>query len=223
MPRLRALPVALVTCALALTGCSNGGDTKKADSTPSPSASSTSSSPSPTESSSGSTTSPFPSNPPTSRKGPDFPHDRVEAASMHKAVLASSAAQSPDEKAAVAAWMDYWQGAADTYYFYKPTGKFLGVARGTAKSSVLKYMSDLKSQDQRVVGWAKDNVTKVKVSGSTATVNDCTENFTYTVDREIEPLTRPTPYYQVTGTLTKEGGRWTVTHQDSKSLTKSCL
>jgi hypothetical protein len=142
---------------------------------------------------------------------------------MHLAYLQSSSAQSPDEKAVVDAWMSFWQGAADTYYLYKPSDQFLAVARGSAKSDILDYMGKLKSHHQRVVGWAKDNVKKVSVDGDDATVRDCTQNFTYTVDREIEPLTRPTLYYDVTGKLKKEDGRWTVTAQRSKSLNRSCL
>ena len=222
MQRLRALPVALLMCALTLSGC-GGGSAKKSDSSPSPSPSTMSSTPSPTESSSGSTTSPFPSNPPTSSKGPQFPHDQIEAASMHKAVLNSSVAQTPEEKAAVAAWMDYWQGAADTWYLYKPTQQFDGVARGKAKSFVLDYLTTMKSKNQRVVGWAKDNVQKVHVAGDKATLQDCTENYTFTVDREVEPITRPAPFYLITGTLQKEGGRWTVVSQVTATPKKSCL
>ncbi len=220
MQRFRTLPVVLLLSAVALAGCSNDSP-KPAGQTSSPTASSSSASPSasPTDQ----TTSQAPSPASTASKGPTFPTDRIEAASMHKAVLDSSVAQSPDEKAAVTAWMDYWQGAADTYYFYKATDGFNRVARGSAKSDVLGYMNDLMKKHQRVVGWAKDNVTKIDVSGDTATIRDCTKNFTYTVDDEAEPLTRPPPWYGVTGTLKKENGQWTVTTQASKELKKSCL
>ncbi len=220
MHRFRTLPVVLLLCGVVLVGCSDDS-TKKGDQTSSSSASSSSASPS--ESPTDQTTSPSPTPASTASKGPEFPTDRIEAASMHKSVLDSSVAQSPAEKAAVAAWMDYWQGAADTYYFYKASDGFNRVARGSAKQDVLGYMNDLMKKHQRVVGWAKDNVTKIDVSGDTATVNDCTKNFTYTVDEEAEPLTRPPPWYAVTGTLKKENGQWTVTNQVSKQLKKSCL
>ena len=45
----------------------------------------------------------------------------------------------------------------------------------------------------------------------------------HTVDQEIEPLTRPTPWYDVSGTLKKEDGGWRVTAQKSKDKSKSCL
>ncbi len=142
---------------------------------------------------------------------------------MHLAYLESSVADSQQEKDVVSAWMSFWQGAADTYYLYKATDQFLGVARGKAKRDILDYMADLKAKQHRVVGWSKDNVTDVTIDGNTATVQDCTENYTYTVDREIEPLTRPIPYYEVTGTFKKEKGRWTVVEQKSKERNKSCL
>jgi hypothetical protein len=222
MNRLRTLPVVLLMCAAALAGCTDDNP-KKAASTPSPTESSTSGGASSTQSPSDLPASATPTAPPTESEGPSFPRDRTEAASLHLAYLESSVAKSAQEKAVVNAWMSFWQGAADTYYLYKPTDQFLAVARGKAKNDILDYTSDLKSQHHRVVGWSKDNVTDVTVDGNTATVEDCTENYTYTVDREIEPLTRPTPYYEVTGTFKKEGGSWTVTDQKSKERNKSCL
>jgi hypothetical protein len=154
---------------------------------------------------------------------PTLPHNRIEAANLHVAVLDSSAASTAEEKAVVDAWMQYWQGAADSYYYYRPTEGFMQVARGTARSDVLQYLHRLKSDKQRVVGWVRDNVLRVTMNGETATLRDCAKNFTYTVDSESEPLTRPPPYYDMTGTLSKEQGRWTVTKQNSRELGHSCL
>jgi hypothetical protein len=221
MHRLRTLPVVVLLCATALAGCTDESP-KKAASTPSSTSSgSASSSATPSDSTASVTpTSP----PPSASEAPQkFPRDRIEAANMHLAYLDTSVAKSRQEKAVVDAWMAFWQGAADTYYLYKPTDQFLSVARGQAKTDILDYMNDLKAQKHRVVGWSKDNVTKVTIDDDTATVEDCTENFTYTVDSEIEPLTRPDPYYLVTGTFKKDDGRWTVVAQTSKSLNKSCL
>lgn len=223
MKRLRTLPVVLLMCAAALAGCTDENPKKSAStpaSTPTPT---TSSSGTPSDMPSNTTNSATPTAPPSESEGPKFPRDRTEAASLHLAYLESSVAKSAQEEGVVNAWMSFWQGAADTYYLYKPTDQFLGVARGTAKSDILDYTSELKSQNHRVVGWSKDNVTKVTIKGDTATVQDCTENYTYTVDKEIEPLTRPTPFYEVTGTFKKEHGRWTVTKQESKSRNQSCL
>src|SRR4051812_44077131 len=85
-----------------------------------------------------------------------FPHDRTEATSLHKAVLVRNAARTTEERAAVDAWMAFWQGAADTYYFYRPSKEFAAVASGPARSAVLKYMRGNKAKNQRVVGWARD-------------------------------------------------------------------
>jgi hypothetical protein len=227
MHRLRILAVVVLMCVAALAGCTDDSPKKassSSSSTPSKSASkSSSASPSVTPTPSALTETASPTDPPTESQGPSFPHDRTEAASLHLAYLESSVAKSADEKAIVAAWMSFWQGAADTFYLYKPTDQFLAVARGKAKSDILDYANDLKSKQRRVVGWSKDNVNKITIKGNTATVRDCTENYTYTVDQEIEPLTRPTPWYDVTGTLKKEAGGWRVTAQKSKDKLKSCL
>lgn len=228
MHRLRILAVVVLMCVAALAGCTDDNP-KKAASTPSSTPSSTpttspsSSSPPAFPTPSALTATASPTNPPSESQGPSFPRDRTEAANLHLSYLQSSVADSPDEEAVVAAWMSFWQGAADTFYLWKPTKQFLAVARGPAKRDILDYAGELKSKHNRVAGWSKDNVRKITIDGNTATVRDCTENYTYTVDQEIEPLTRPTPWYDVTGTLKKEDGGWRVTAQKSKDKSKSCL
>jgi len=225
MRRRSTLPVVVLLAAGSLAGCS-GGSSSGSQSSSSPSSQSPSSthSASPSAGSSSASPSGSPSTAsPGSAGGPGFPHDRTEATSMHKAVLVRSAAKTPDERAAVDAWMAYWQGAADTYYYYRPTQQFTAAASGAARSSVLRYMQGNKAQKQRVVGWARDNVLAVSVSGDTAKIHDCTENYTFTVDQEAEPLTQPPPFYDTTGTLRKVDGRWVVVHQDSHQKKQSCL
>ena len=217
-----------------LVGCSDDSP-KTSSSTPSAAASSDSPSggPSdgPSEEPSASTSAPVSPTPTKSTeptvapptKERELPESLTMARNLHIAVLDTSVARTPEEKAVVRAWMDFWQGAADTYYLYKPTEQFNRVARGEARRSVLKYTARLKADKQRVVGWAKDNVTSIKIDGDRAVVRDCTKNFTFSVDAEAEPATRPTPYYDVTGTLRKTDGRWTVVAQKTESLDKSCL
>jgi hypothetical protein len=221
MRRRSTLPVVLLLALGAVSAC--GDDTKDAKAGPSASASASSS-----DVDSASPSTPSESDAPSagdtgSSGASGFPHDRTEATSLHKAVLAESAASTPEEKAAVDAWMAFWQGAADTYYFYKPTQTFTSVASGTAKSAILDNMENLKADKRRVVGWARDNVTAVKVTGDTAKIRDCTENYTFTVDQEAEPVTRPPLWYDARGTLKKVDGRWMVTMQNSRELKKSCL
>jgi hypothetical protein len=228
MRRRSTLPVVLLLALGAVSACGNGA----AKGTP---ASSTTTSGSATSSgTSGDVSSAAPSSPTDTSDSPSaaaggsagasgFPHDRTEATSLHKAVLGRSVARSAEEKAAVQAWMNYWQGAADTYYYYKPTQQFSDVATGAARSAVLTYMQQKKAEKRRVVGWARDNITSIDVTGNTAKIRDCTENYTFTVDEEAEPVTLPTPFYDATGTLTKVDGRWRVTTQDSRSLNKTCL
>ena len=231
MRRHRTLPVLLLLSVTVLAGCADDG-TKKASSSSSPSASATSSadpsrSASPTKpsgsSSSSSSASSESSGPSAPTDAPTLPTERIEAANLHVAVLGENAASTSEEKAVVNAWMAYWQGAADTYYYYRPAQGLLDSSQGEAQSSVLGYLAKTKREKKRVVGWARDNVTSVKVSGSSATVRDCTKNFTFSVDQESEPLTKPTPYYDVTGQLGRVDGRWVVTSQKTKELTDSCL
>jgi hypothetical protein len=152
-----------------------------------------------------------------------LPTSRIEAANLHVAVLGLNAADTADERAVVEAWMAFWQSTADTYYFYRPTAGFDRVARGTARSGVLGRLAEVRAKKERIVGWARDNVTAVRVTGSRATVRDCTKNFTFSVDNEAEPITRPDAYYDVTGTLRRTADGWTVVAQTSDVLKTSCL
>jgi hypothetical protein len=228
-----ALPATIALALVALTGCSD--DPSRAGAAASPSAGDSASEQS-TSSPTGTPTGSTPSSSPSSADNPSddasgtstdvpsrLPTSRIQAVNLHVAVLGRNAARTPEEKAVVRAWMAFWQGTADTYYFYKPTAQFDAVARGTARSGVLDYLAKVKARKQRVVGWARDNVTSVQVTGNRATVRDCTKNFTFTVDDEAEPMTRPDDYYDVTGTLRKTGGRWTVVAQTSDPQETTCL
>jgi hypothetical protein len=199
--------------------------TASASSAPSPSAPHTTAAPSPSapHTTAVPTDRPTegPSSPPT--RNPHLPRDRTEAAALHTSVLVRSSADTTQEQAVVGAWMDYWQAASDTFYRVRPTKELLAVARDQALSSVLDYIGTLAHDQRRVVGWAKDHVTSVEVHGDTAGVRDCTENFTFSVDRDGDPVTRPTPFYQVTGSLARVDGRWYVTRTHTENLTSTCL
>ena len=211
MRRSRALPALVLAAALTLTGCGSSGTTS-ASSSPSGTTASASPTPTPTM-----TASPAP------RRTPDLPTRRVEAADMHVAVLGRNAARTPAERAVVKAWLAYWQGAADTYYSWKPVKAFTSVARDSAYRSVVDRMQAARAEKHRIVGWAKDNVLGVEVSGAGATIRDCTQNFTFTVDDEAEPVTKPDPFYLVTGTLKRSQGHWVVVSQHSDARRASCL
>lgn len=234
MRRRTALPVVALLALGSLSACSGSSSTDSA-ATPSPTPTATTSA---TTSATASASSPSPSASTPSSAGDgsgspaayqprptpsNLPTVRIEAASLHSAYLGTNAASGTDEQAAVTAWMAFWQGAADTYYLYKPTAQFTAVAGGTARSEVLRNLAKVKSQNERIVGWAQDNVTSVKISGDTATIRDCTRNFTFSVDKESEPITRVVPFYDVTGTLKKTNGQWTVQSQSSRNLDTSCL
>ena len=221
MRRRSTLPALLAVSLVALTGCNNGTTTAE------PAATSSSSSPlvspSPTASDSASAE---PSETPAALESvgsAEFPVDRLAAASMHKAVLGGSTAETAEERAVVDAWMTYWQAAADTFYLEKETPTFRQMARGQARSSIVDYMESRKTKGLRVVGWARDNVTSVEVDGDTATVRDCTRNNTFSVDQEVEPVSVADPWYDVIGTLQRSQGTWTVTKQTTKPRDESCL
>ena len=227
MHRQRTMAIAaLSTLGVLLAGCSDATDRASDDAsssgtpTSSPSASD-SGSDSGSPSASGSPSDAASTDP--DAQGPGLPTSRLAAASYHKAVLGQNAARDADEQAVVAAWMRFWQGAADTYFNQEVPASFDAVATGDARTSIVSYMRRTKAQQQRVVGWAQDNVTSVRITGDRATVRDCTKNFTFRIDEEGEPLTRPDPWYDVIGQLRQTDGQWRVVSQTSKSRTTTCL
>jgi hypothetical protein len=221
---------ATLALAVTLTGCGPESSSASDDPSASPSTSasasvsspgSASASPSESGSASGSA-DPSPSryahNQPTK-----LPYDRLSAASFHVAALQSSVASTAEEKAVVNSWMHFWQAASDTYYYGQPAKALSVYSTGEARRGILDYLAQQKHDKERVVGWARDNVTSVKIDGERAVVRDCTRNFTYSTDLEGEPQSHPDKWYDATGVLQKQGGRWVVVSQKSPARKTSCL
>lgn len=231
MRHRHVLPAALLLVGAALAGCSNdsstdasaGSSTGAASTSSSPSASASASDPG-TESSTPSPSASESSSPSAQPTAKNYlPEDRIAASALHVSVLASSSAGTAEERAAVKTWMAYWNAASDSYYYARVVPALDATSRGTARSSVVGYLGRLKANKQRVVGWAQDHVSKVSVTGDTATIRDCTKNFTFSLDSSGDPASRPDPWYDVRGTLVREHGGWIVTRATSTTLTTSCL
>jgi hypothetical protein len=220
MRRGRVLPVMVALGVLALAGCEDpvGPDA----SSDSPSGVASSESPTASASPTSTPTPDTPSASPTA-DSQDLPRSQVRASLLHTAALGSNAARSPEEKAVVTAWMGYWQAATDTYFYGRPPQRLTRFAAGDALAAVRDTLARQKAMQHRAVGWARDNVTEVKITGDRAAVQDCTENYTFDVDEEGAPASTPTPWYGVNGTLEKRDGRWVVVQANSKKLYKSCL
>jgi hypothetical protein len=222
MRRGRTLPAVLVLAFTALAGCEDpvGPDVSSAT----PSSEAASESPTASASEPAETPAETPAASPTS-ESTELPRSRVRASVLHTAALGSSAATTAEEKAVVTAWMGYWQAATNTYFYARAPQSLTRYAADAALDGVRDYQADLKRKQERVVGWARDNVTRVVVDGNRATVRDCTENYTFNVDEEGAPLMMKeiVPWYDVRGVLEKRQGQWIVTEASSRKLQKSCL
>jgi hypothetical protein len=218
MRRGRTLPAVLVLAFTALAGCDDpiGPDASTATPTDTP----VSGSPTGSESA---TPTQTPTASPTGQST-ELPRSQVRAAVLHTAALGQTSARTAEEKAVVTAWMGYWQAATNTYFYARAPQTLTRYAADAALKDVRDYQASLKAKQERVVGWARDNVTKVAVDGNRATVRDCTENYTFNVDEEGAPQTnKMVPWYDARGVLEKRQGRWVVTEASSRKLQKSCL
>jgi hypothetical protein len=224
MHRSRTLPAVLISCVVVLAGCSHkpAATSTATASSSAASSSAASSSASPSASSSAASPTDSPTRSPGSNATP-LPRSQIRAAVLHTALLGRSSATTAEQKAVVQAWMGYWQAVTNAYYYQRAPRDLTRFADGPALESVQAHLKALKAGRNRGVGWARDNVTKVQVTGSRATLRDCTENYTFNVDEEGSSLTRPVPWYDLTGTLEKRAGRWVVTDYTSKNLVRSCL
>jgi hypothetical protein len=214
----RTLPAVLVLAFTALAGCDDpiGPDASSATPTDTP----VSESPTGSESE---TPTQTPTASPTGEPT-ELPRSQVRAAVLHTAALGQTSARTAEEKAVVTAWMGYWQAATNTYFYARAPQTLTRYAADAALKDVRDYQASLKAKQERVVGWARDNVTKVAVDGNRATVRDCTENYTFNVDEEGAPQTnKMVPWYDARGVLEKRQGRWVVTEASSRKLQKSCL
>jgi hypothetical protein len=224
MRRGRVLPALVALGVLALAGCEDpvGPDASSDAPTGVPASESPTASASPTSTPSPGTPNASPTASPTAGSQ-DLPRSQVRASLLHTAALGRNAASTPEEKAVVTAWMGYWQAATDTYFYGRPPQQLTRFAAGDALKAVRDTLARQKAMQHRAVGWARDNITDVQVTGGRATVQDCTENYTFDVDEEGAPATTPTPWYGANGTLEKRAGRWVVVQANSKKLYKSCL
>jgi len=209
--RRRVLTVVLVVPILMMSACGGGdADPDVPATSPRPSTSAT-----PAE-----TGSPAPTAT-AAPTGVPRPASTAEAAKLSVAVLGKNAARTPDEKAVVEAWMTYWDAVTQTYDTLE-AAPGLDSASGKPLSQVLDYLDKLRTRNHRSVGWTRDNVLNVAVSGDDAALRDCVENFSFEVDASNEPTEKPSPFYVTIGQLTKKGGRWIVRAIDNAPTETDC-
>lgn len=150
-----------------------------------------------------------------------LPTTTPEAAKVAVAVLGSSVAKTAEEKAAVDAWMTYWQAVSATYDKLEPAPG-LDQARGKPLTDVLDYLEQLRTKKHRSVGWTRDHVLAVGIKGDSAVIRDCSENFTFEVDAAGKPVEEVTPFYSIVAQLTRTDGRWLVTGLTTERRQQDC-
>jgi hypothetical protein len=207
----RLLCTGLLLSMVALSACGGGSD-------PAPPKPKASASASPTASAS---TEPTPTASPAPSPVPR-PSTTAEAAKMAVVVLGENPAEGPEEEAVVAAWLAYWDAVSLSYAQATVAPELDSVASGQARQNVLTYVSELRSRGHRSVGWARDNVLAIDVTGDAASLRVCSENFSFEVDAQDRPKEKVTPFYLEAAKLRKDGDRWIVDRVDFTYLDRDC-
>ncbi|WP_405055897.1 hypothetical protein OG474_24515 [Kribbella sp. NBC_01505] len=82
---------------------------------------------------------------------------------------------------------------------------------GAALTQVKGDVAGLKNRKQHSVGEVWIDISKIAISGSTATVTSCMDNTTVDVDAKGKPTSAPKPFYNIKSTVQLAGGKvWLV-------------
>lgn len=139
-------------------------------------------------------------------------------------VLASSAADTDPERAAVQGYVDYLRTVLVLQRRATVDDAALArTARGAAATQVKVYVVSLKRRKAHTIGWASVNVDGVAATGATARVTACIDNGTRDVaDATGKTVTRPDAGYDAEATLSRTGKRWRVTFSSLQVRTARC-
>jgi len=213
-----AAPV--LVAALLLTACGTGGST--GSDLPTVGASTTTVAPTTGAATSPTTSTPAPdASPwtalPTISEGPNK--------GVHSGVvLASSVAKTDDEKAAVDAFVAFWEVLVATGADARASDVAIDeVAQGVAASNLAEYAKTLRRRNARTVGWVSIKVTSVKVGASGALMRACLDNGTFDVNAKTgAALEKIPPAFDVDAGVRSQRGSWRVSSAQSSRRKSAC-
>lgn len=140
------------------------------------------------------------------------------------AVLGTSVADSPEELAAVDAWLSFWVYLTDAGYEVRvDKAELAKVASGAAANNIETYVKGLKAKQRRTIGWVSLNVTQVTVRNGVALMKGCADNGTYDVDRTSgKRLERGSVAFDTEAAARQVSGSLVVTSSGSTVRKKPC-
>jgi hypothetical protein len=218
--RARPAPAAsaVLAAALLLTACGTGGSTGSGL----PTVGATSSTTAATTATDPTTSTPAPDPSPwtalpTISEGPN-------KGVYNGVVLASSVAKTDKEKAAVDAYLAFWEYIAKAGRDVRVDKQSLAeVASGGAASNVESYIEGLRSKKAQTIGWVSVNVTTVTVGTNAVLLTACVDNGSFDVDRSSgKRLEKGSPGYDGQAAVRSIGGRLVVTSSRAPKRTARC-
>lgn len=140
---------------------------------------------------------------PSSSKTPD--------SKGHEVFAGRITASAADQKAAADVWVGFWRMRLNSLYAAKlDPAAATQFAQGKALDDMVGYIGQLSKKKLHVEGDMMIGVSSVAVSGGTATVESCVNDWTIDVDAKGVPKSTPSRFFQARGTLTKVAGGWRV-------------
>lgn len=222
--RRATVPVVLTVAALALAAC--GGGSSGGSGLPTVGASPTGSAPATTTAptSSAPAASATPATDPSPWTAlPTIPNGPNKGLN-NGSVLASSVARTPQDQAAVAAYVAYWKFVAKAGYETKVDKAALAkVAALSAATNIERYAKALRTKGNRTIGWTAIHVTKIENGAGGQLLQACLDNASFDVRASSgKPVEKPVPAFDATGGVQTVKGRLVVTFSSTENRTTRC-
>jgi hypothetical protein len=126
-------------------------------------------------------------------------------------------AKTPDEQAAVKAWMDFYQisaGALNTFGMNLSTKAevkaFEAVATGKAHQWTYGWIAERRRKRYMTVGENLMTMNAIQIQGKKATIQGCVDDKSYEVDEQGKAVTPAPGLTGLTDTLVRSGTTWRV-------------
>jgi hypothetical protein len=129
----------------------------------------------------------------------------------HEVFVGQSTATKADQKAVADVWVGFWRMRLNALFAAKVDPAAASeYVQGEALGNMVDYVGQLAKKKLHVQGDMMIGISSISISGSTATVDSCVNDWSIDVDAKGVAKGKPSLFFQSRGTLTKVAGGWRV-------------